>query len=95
MTAENVQKRTLGVSSPPAALAAPNWFLALSGVAVASGWTAWWRRRATTRTPGSACVSDERSPARLVLLLYATAIVAAGAGWRHIDPLPLKLLGER
>lgn len=95
MTAENVQKRTPGVSSPPAALAAPNWFLVLSGVAFASGWTAWWRRRATTRTPGSACVSDERSPARrLVRLLYVTAIVAA-AGWRHIDPLPLKLLGER
>lgn len=69
-------------------------FLAVSGVAVAGGWAAWWRRP-TACVPGSTCASSERSPATLALLLCATAIIAAAASWGHIDPVLLKLVRGR
>jgi mercuric ion transport protein len=69
-------------------------FLAASGVAVAGGWAAWWRRP-TACALASTCVPLERSRVTLALLLCATVIVAAAAGWGYIDPVLLKLLRGR
>jgi mercuric ion transport protein len=66
--------------------------LLLVGVlGIVGGWGAWWSKRPVTCVARSSCAPPERSRATLGLLLGASAIVLAAAGWSHIDPVLLEL----
>ena len=66
-------------------------FLAVSTLAIAGGWAAWWWKHPVACNSGSTCASPDRSRATLALLLCASAIVLAAGSWGYIDPMLLKL----
>ena len=69
--------------------------LAVSVLAVAGGWGAWWLRRPAACVAGSSCASPGRPRATLGLLLCAPLVVVLAAGWGYIDPVLLKLFWGR
>lgn len=69
--------------------------LAISTLAIALGWGAWWWKRPVACVSGSACVSPRRSHATLGLLLSASLVVVLAANWTHIDPVLLKIYRGR
>lgn len=80
----------LGGLETVAAWRAP--LLSVSALGMIGGWGAWWWKHPVTCVAGSSCASPERSRATLALLLCASAIVSAAAGWSYIDPVLLELV---
>jgi mercuric ion transport protein len=66
--------------------------LVISGVGIAVGWFAWWRKRNASCEVGSACATPSSSRTSLALLLLASLIVATAIGWDYIEPALLKLM---
>ena len=69
--------------------------LSVSALAIAWGWGAWRLKRPVACSSASSCATPERSRATLALLLVASALVLAAAGWSYIDPMLLKLMRGR
>jgi mercuric ion transport protein len=69
--------------------------LSISALAIVGGWGAWGWKRPDACVAGSNCISSERSRATLALLLCASAVVLAAAGWGSIDPMLIKLVRGR
>lgn len=69
--------------------------LLASVVAIGGGWVAWWTKRRVACASNVNCASPARSRATLALLLGASAVVLAAAGWSSIDPVLLALLRGR
>lgn len=65
--------------------------LSLSALAVAGGWGAWWMKRREACATGPHCATPARTQSTTTLLMLASVIMIAAAGWEHIDPVLLKL----
>lgn len=70
-------------------------FLAVSALAVTSGWSVWWLKRREFCSTGSHCAPSTRTHSTTSLLMLASIIVIAAASWSYIDPVLLKLFKER
>jgi mercuric ion transport protein len=66
--------------------------LVISGIGVAVGWLAWWRKQKASCEVGSACATPSSSRTPLILLLLASLIVATAIGWDYIEAVLLKLM---
>ncbi len=77
-----------GVLNEVAAWRVP--LLTVSALAVAGGWGAWWMKRSEACATGPHCATPARTQSTTLLLMLASVIVIAAAGWEHIDPVLLK-----
>lgn len=77
----------LGVLAP---LRVP--LMAVSVVAVVTGWFFYAQRRRAACAPDGSCTAPRRSPAALVLLSLATVLIVAAAGGGSFEPTLIKML---
>jgi mercuric ion transport protein len=69
--------------------------LAVSAMAVVSGWGSWWMKRREACDVASYCTTQNREKSTVLLLIPVSIIVTAAASWAYIDPLLIRIIRSR